>query len=650
MSTLQRRTLWREGRSAWEAWARTVLEKKKALEEAGLWSVNWVGEGENEQTRAWLEESAVDFTGVEFGEKEADFSGFVFPGPADFQGAGFDWASFAGAQFATGARFSETQFRRGVSFAGAQFGGLTEFEGAVISSEADFEGARFLKQSSGPLAPSARFNRAVFKQKAEFRGAKFAGDVDFRKCQFIESARFDEAEFGGEGQFAGATFGGLVSFCKTRFGLRADFVQAQFARESRFGEAAFAGIASFDDARFAGEASFHNVKFAAESAFLAARFDSKARFDSARFSGRARFRLASFGAGALFKSAAFETDARFNDARFLADATFRETWFKGEACFEACRFGGPAHFSDCVFDGNAVFQSMTADAGFALAGSRFAAAPAFHEAGFRDAPRLDNITIADPLRRFRRWSRLAQKDPRPLLMRWMKTAQSPGMSSRYKSLRRLAADAHDRRCELDFFAEELRCRRFWLERPFGKGGARFWFGWAYGGISNFGRSMLRPFMAWTISVAAFALFYLRQRTGTTLLGALAHLEGPGWPPLPVAWNRGLHWLADLFVWAWRALCWGADGLASMFSASACVQGGSSPVGEAFYLSLKNGLVMVHWGSDQAARRTYGCLYGLDGGAPVEPLATSLASLAQAVMSAALIFLFLLALRNLLKVK
>lgn len=293
---------------------------------------------------------------------------------------------------------------------------------------------------------------------------------------------------------------------------------------------------------------------------------------------------------------------------------------------------------------------MTANLAFVLAGARFASAPAFHEASFRAPPRLDNVTIANPLRRFRRWSKLGHKDPRPVWMRWMKTAQDPDMSSRYQHLRRLAVDAHDHQSEQDFFAEELRCRRFWRERPFGTGFAKFWFGWVYGGVSDFGRSMLRPFVAWIVSVTAFALFYLGQRSGGAPIDAIMRLDSPGWPPKPVAWNQGLHWVGDLFAWGYQTVRWAADGFASLFTTNACIQGGSNPVGEAFYLSLKNALVMVRWENDQAARRVYGCLYGVNGDGPIMPLSTSLASLVQIVLSATLIFLFLVALRNLLKLR
>jgi hypothetical protein len=77
------------------------------------------------------------------------------------------------------------------------------------------------------------------------------------------------------------------------------------------------------------------------------------------------------------------------------------------------------------------------------------------------------------------------------------------------------------------------------------------------------------------------------------------------------------------------------------------------VTEALLLSLRNAMVF-EFGRGEGARRTYACLFGLEGTGeqeyPVVPPRVSLASAAQSLASAALIFLFLLALRNLLRLK
>ncbi len=113
---------------------------------------------------------------------------------------------------------------------------------------------------------------------------------------------------------------------------------------------------------------------------------------------------------------------------------------------------------------------------------------------------------------------------------------------------------------MEFFAQEIRTRRFGLDFPLGewrglrKGLAwvvrksrlkpmrqaalkfaqdikdsplcgphvgRFWFGWFYELLSNFGRSFARPFFAWLASVGVFAFLYLGFAKAGGLGDALA---------------------------------------------------------------------------------------------------------------------------------
>jgi len=76
--------------------------------------------------------------------------------------------------------------------------------------------------------------------------------------------------------------------------------------------------------------------------------------------------------------------------------------------------------------------------------------------------------------------------------------------------------------------------------------------------------------------------------------------------------------------------------------------------EALHLAFRNAFVVLDGGSD-ASHRMYGCLYGLElyagqNPVPIVPSAVSTASAIQKLVSGVLIFLFGLALRNMLKVK
>lgn len=101
----------------------------------------------------------------------------------------------------------------------------------------------------------------------------------------------------------------------------------------------------------------------------------------------------------------------------------------------------------------------------------------------------------------------------------------------------------------------------------------------------------------------------------------------------------------------------ASAAVEMLPSNTCNGGSGSTVAkEAFALAFKNALVFIDWDRSEAARRTYGCLYGFETNAvtqatyPRVPWGVSILSIAQNILSAILIFLFLLAVRNLLKLK
>ncbi len=85
-----------------------------------------------------------------------------------------------------------------------------------------------------------------------------------------------------------------------------------------------------------------------------------------------------------------------------------------------------------------------------------------------------------------------------------------------------------------------------------------------------------------------------------------------------------------------------------------LQAGTDLANEAWHLAFRNAFIVLD-GSAEAAHRTYGCLYGVEmyGGSnplAVVPSAVSTASAVQKLFSALMIFLFGLALRNMLKMK
>jgi hypothetical protein len=86
----------------------------------------------------------------------------------------------------------------------------------------------------------------------------------------------------------------------------------------------------------------------------------------------------------------------------------------------------------------------------------------------------------------------------------------------------------------------------------------------------------------------------------------------------------------------------------------CIDNPSSdPLTAAIYLSVHNGLVISGLSRTEKLSQSYACLYGSDGKdglSPIMPDGVVFAGLAQTILSAALIFLFLLGLRNYFRIK
>jgi hypothetical protein len=164
----------------------------------------------------------------------------------------------------------------------------------------------------------------------------------------------------------------------------------------------------------------------------------------------------------------------------------------------------------------------------------------------------------------------------------------------------LAIQGHDHDRELQFFADELRSQRgnFWNVRSL--------FIAAYGLLSDFGRSILRPLGWWVAATILFGCAYL-----------IRHLL------------IGVH---------------------------GCIGLGDSPVKSAVYLTLRKGLIFPGLSQDQKIDQAYACLYGTtklsESGRVIAVIPDSVAYLGifQTVISAVLIFLFLLAVRNHFRIK
>jgi hypothetical protein len=110
-------------------------------------------------------ENAISFRGCEFSDG-IDFSGFVFPLPADFTSA--------------------------------NFGSLALFRGAAFCADCYFDNATFRELGD--------FQDSVFFTKASFREAKFEAECLFRNVRFYQSSSFVNAKIQSSTSFEDAQF------------------------------------------------------------------------------------------------------------------------------------------------------------------------------------------------------------------------------------------------------------------------------------------------------------------------------------------------------------------------------------------------------------------------------------------------------------
>ena len=125
---------------------------------------------------------------------------------------------------------------------------------------------------------------------------------------------------------------------------------------------------------------------------------------------------------------------------------------------------------------------------FDLTKASFSKVPAFNQASFAEAPDLDDVTYPQPPF-FRFWIRGWEDEEKAT-----KRAETyKADAAKYRHMRRLAILGHDHENEAKAFKGETRAKRGTEHLPWH---AAFWFGLGYDLLSDFGRSMMRPFYAW----------------------------------------------------------------------------------------------------------------------------------------------------------
>jgi len=467
----------------------------------------------------------------------------------------------------------------------------TETRAWLEEADASFSRCLFLpKGSEGIQEAPGDDKQAVEAWSLPVKTIAIEGRVaDFRDFIFPAYAGFDSAAFSGGASFERATFSGDAGFFGATFSGDASFPSATFSGDVKFYGATFSGSAWFTSATFSGSASFSGASFSGDAGFFGATFSGDASFPSATFSGSAGFDHATFSGGASFDNATFSSTAWFFNATFWGDASFDRAAFSGITSFDHATFSGGVSFESATFSKStslrhsrfgseekktrADLTAIKVDRAFDLSGASFSTVPSFCQADFKQAPDLDGVHFPLP-------------PAEPL------TSGDKDLIPKFRAIRRMAIQSADYDREQMAFKGEMRSRRWSVDK--------FWhpegfFGWCYDWAADCGRSILRPFAIWLLSVFVFAVFYL--------------------PAGKNALDR-------------------------------CVSGDGSIFVRSLYLSGRNALVLSSGGKDDRITKAYQCLF--DGSIPDG--VSFVESFVQVPLSAVLIFLFLLAVKNRFKIK
>lgn len=195
--------------------------------------------------------------------------------------------------------------------------------------------------------------------------------------------------------------------------------------------------------------------------------------------------------------------ADFTETHFGGSAIFSDSVFGGAVIFEATQFGGPADFSNSKFGADAVFDRTVARDSLTFRGLQVEKrqATTFIDSVFHQAPEFFEADLKEPPR----FDGAIAIGPPP----WRK-AKDRFETERFRKLKEYALERHDHAQELQFFAQEMRSMRYYKDFPFKGGITRYWIGILYELLSDFGRSIFRPILAATIITLAFAWIYACQ--------------------------------------------------------------------------------------------------------------------------------------------
>jgi hypothetical protein len=534
----------------------------------------------------------------------------------------------SGCKFPADAIFVDAQFKSSLIGEDCRFFGHTSFDGSHFQEFADLGRSRFyrgLSLSKVTATGYVNLQKATIRRGLRLDSARFMGDLYLDGALILGVFNWHDGNVEGNTSMSSCRIGYSLEMDRTKFNGFFKIDASRIRRELSTLRTHWLGDVTFDDCHFHDDVVIDETEFSGEAWFERCVFHRGASFDRSKFKKYCSFSRSKFIISSSFGTARFEGEVRFDDTYFRRGASFHGSVFEMFSAFYNTEFGGHADFYGARSEG-----------GLTLTGARFKEAPNFAQTSFSEAPRLDDTKFLDlgtqPYSIISFLSRARSRSAtKSILARIRRLFQAYSRFRRtdaaqhagsWRSLKRLAIQGHDHEREQDFFACELMSARWINDMPWH---ARFIAGVIYQGLSDFGRSLVRPVLWWLLSTSASFLSFM----WTYMSGATSHHE------------KSVS--ANLMRFASESL--------------RCQVGEGDPIWSALHLAIRKGLLFVGLDADEKLNQIYACLYGIHNPSvlapralpadytPIIPDTVHTLGLIQTLVSAVLIFLFLLAVRN-----
>ena len=424
------------------------------------------------------------------------------------------------------------------------------FEGDLNFHKVSFEGHANFR--SGSFEGGAFFGGARFEGNAEFESACFGELAKFTSVGFERNAVFRNASFKGNANFENASFkkGGIFNDISFEGG--AFFVCANFEEHANFRDVIVEGNANFRSASFEGNANFENASFEAYAVFRSAMFRKGAYFSgkAAEFRTDPVKQVFSANADMAAERAHWSGKLQGEPVKTaLASCAFRRFDFAQGICcghfvFDNRTILESADFSHALFLDQAKFYGSRLHQGVSFQAARFR--DALRPKQYEDLPewayaRLYENALATAKRR---GEQLAEKhvwiaefhskleadwafkdDPpdrrQPVSAIVKRNTYYDELERCFRTLKLAMEDTRDRNMEGHFFQLELKARRQrtgermnWFQAMLAgekrSSQVAWWeplFSDLYGGLSDYGTSIMRPIVWIVYLMLGFAVVY-----------------------------------------------------------------------------------------------------------------------------------------------